>query len=498
MDVVRTNIEKLGGTVDVESVPTKGTTIQITLPLTLAIIPSLIVGAGDECFVVPQVNVLELVRVRSGEIGELITKVKDAEVVRLRGELLPIVRIDDVLQLPKREMTESATTGPRPMSIVVIETGHRRYGLVVDKIVDSEEIVVKPLGRHIKSSTCLAGATILGDGNVALILDAAGTAAQANLTTSQEQNIREEVDDRTQNANVNTDAQDLLLFSTTPQDRFAIPMSLVSRIERVQSQNVKVVGGRRLLQYRGSNLPLLRLEDHVKTRPMAEADRYFVIAFRAAGREIGLIVAELDDIRQLALDIDSKTFREPGISGSFVLNETTMRLVDTVELAHIEHPEWFEKAVAPTVEDDDSVPTLLIVEDSSFFRNQLTKFFEEKGFEVIGCEDGQLAWDLLTGEEHEVRLVITDIEMPNMNGFELCRKIKQDERLGHLPVIALTSLTSEADVKHGHDVGMDDYQIKLDREQIMAVVNRLLPQKPKRPRSRKRKPVETAPQLVSV
>jgi two-component system chemotaxis sensor kinase CheA len=231
---------------------------------------------------------------------------------------------------------------------------------------------------------------------------------------------------------------------------------------------------------------------------MAEADRYFVIAFRAAGREIGLIVAELDDIRQLALDIDSKTFREPGISGSFVLNETTMRLVDTVELAHIEHPEWFEKAVAPTVEDDDSVPTLLIVEDSSFFRNQLTKFFEEKGFEVIGCEDGQLAWDLLTGEEHEVRLVITDIEMPNMNGFELCRKIKQDERLGHLPVIALTSLTSEADVKHGHDVGMDDYQIKLDREQIMAVVNRLLPQKPKRPRSRKRKPVETAPQLVSV
>ena len=166
MDVVRTNIEKLGGTVDVESVPTKGTTIQITLPLTLAIIPSLIVGAGDECFVVPQVNVLELVRVRAGEVGEQITKVKDAEVVRLRGELLPIVRIDDVLQASQAAQAGGATTGPRPMSIVVIETGHRRYGLVVDKIVDSEEIVVKPLGRHIKGCTCLAGATILGDGNV--------------------------------------------------------------------------------------------------------------------------------------------------------------------------------------------------------------------------------------------------------------------------------------------------------------------------------------------
>jgi two-component system, chemotaxis family, sensor kinase CheA len=496
MDVVRTNIEKLGGTVDVESVPTKGTTIQITLPLTLAIIPSLIVGAGKECFVVPQVNVLELVRVRAGEVSEQITKVKDAEVVRLRGELLPIVRISDVLKLPK---TEEVVTGPRPMSIVVIETGHRRYGLVVDKIVDSEEIVVKPLGRHIKGCTCLAGATILGDGNVALILDAAGIAAQANLATSQEQDDQQEIEDRSLNTTTNTDAQDLLLFSTTPQDRFAIPMSLVLRIERVQSNNIKVVGGRRLLQYRGSSLPLMRLEDHLKTRPMAEADRYYVIVFRASGREVGLLVAELDDIRQLALDIDPHTFRERGISGGFVLNETTMRLVDTVELAQMSNPEWFEKAVAPVYEEDEAAPLLLIAEDSSFFRQQLTKFFEDQGFDVVSSEDGQLAWDYLTTEEHDVCMVITDIEMPNMNGFELCRKIKQHETLGKLPVIALTSLTSEADVKRGREAGMDDYQVKLDREEIMRIVNRLLPQKPKKPRSRGRRPAtENASQCVSV
>jgi two-component system chemotaxis sensor kinase CheA len=118
---------------------------------------------------------------------------------------------------------------------------------------------------------------------------------------------------------------------------------------------------------------------------------------------------------------------------------------------------------------------------------------------VVGFEDGQLAWDYLTDEEHEVRLIVTDIEMPNMNGFELCRKIKQHEDLSKLPVIALTSLTSEADVKRGRDAGMDDYQVKLDREKIMAVVNRLLPQKPKKPRARGRKATaETAPQFVSV
>jgi two-component system chemotaxis sensor kinase CheA len=495
MDVVRTNIEKLGGTVDVESVPTKGTTIQITLPLTLAIIPSLIVGAGDECFVVPQVNVLELVRVRAGEVSEQITKVKDAEVVRLRGELLPIVRINDVLKLPK---VEQATKGPRPMSIVVIETGHRRYGLVVDKIVDSEEIVVKPLGRHIKGCTCLAGATILGDGNVALILDAAGMAAQANLASNEDQADRDDLDDD-HRAKTNTDMQDLLLFSTTPKDRFAIPMSLVLRIERVQTGNVKVVGGRRLLQYRGSNLPLVRLEDHVQGHPMAEADRYYVIVLRAAGREVGLLVAELDDIRQLALDVDPLTFRERGISGGFVLNETTMRLVDTVELAQMAHPEWFEKAAVQVKEDDEPAPMILLAEDSSFFRQQLTKFFEDQGFDVVGCEDGQLAWDYLSTEEHNVLMVITDIEMPNMNGFELCRRIKQDELLGKLPVIALTSLTSEADVKRGREAGMDDYQVKLDREQIMTVVNRMLPQKPKKPRSRgRRAAAETASPCVSV
>jgi two-component system chemotaxis sensor kinase CheA len=386
------------------------------------------------------------------------------------------------------------------MSIVVIETGHRRYGLVVDKIVDSEEIVVKPLGRHIKTCTCLAGATILGDGNVALILDAAGIAAQANLAASEEQAVQEESDELAHRSKTNTDAQDLLLFSTTPQDRFAIPMSLVSRIERVQTLNIKVVGGRRILQYHGSSLPLVRLEDHVKTTPMAEEDRYFVIVFRATGREIGLLVSELDDIRQLALDIDSLTFRERGISGGFVLNETTMRLVDTVELAQMAHPEWFESATAPTYEDTADATTVLIAEDSAFFRQQLIGFFEEKGFDVVSCEDGQIAWDYLTTEDHAVQMVITDIEMPNMDGFQLCRNIKQHETLARLPVIALTSLTSEADVKRGKDAGMDDYQVKLDREQIMNVVNRILqPKQQKKQRARNRHATTDAvSQCVSV
>ena len=499
MDVVRTNIEKLGGTVDVESVPTKGTTIQITLPLTLAIIPSLIVGAGDECFVVPQVNVLELVRVRAGEVGELITKVKDAEVVRLRGELLPIVRIDDVLQAAQ-DREDRRATGPRPMSIVVIETGHRRYGLVVDKIVDSEEIVVKPLGRHIKGCTCLAGATILGDGNVALILDAAGIAAQANLAASagagrpgrRRRTVASLEDEhrRSRPAAVQHDAAGSLRDPDEPgaadragadaqhQGRRRPPAAAVPRLEpaagaaRGPRQDAADGRGRTLLCDRLSRGRPRSRPARGRARRHPPTGARHRLARRSANAASP--AASCSTRPRCGWSTPSSSPRWPTPNGS---NRPSPR----------------------SSEDDEPAPTILIAEDSSFFRQQLTKFFEEKGFEVIGCEDGQLAWDYLTDEEHDVKLVITDIEMPNMNGFELCRKIKQHEELGKLPVIALTSLTSEADVKRGSDAGMDDYQVKLDREQIMAVVDRLLPPKPKQTRSRgRRAAADTVSQCVSV
>lgn len=485
MDVVRTNIEKLGGTVDIDSTPGQGTTIQITLPLTLAIIPSLIIRSHEDCFAVPQVNVLELVRIRAGESQVNISKVKDAEVLRLRGELLPLVRLDRALGLQKD--LQDGLDGP--VSVIVMESGPRKYGLVVDEIVDSEEIVVKPLGRHVKSCNCLAGATILGDGRVALILDAAGIAAAAELAEQQDLETLTEIEARAAQSAA-ADLQDLLLFSTSPADRFAVPMSLVTRLERVQPDCIKVVGGRRLLQYRGSNLPLLRLEDYIKSEPMIEADRYFVVVFRAAKREAGLLVPSLDDIRQLAPEIDAQTFRERGVAGAFVAGGVTMRMIDVVDLAELAHPDWFVDDAPEKDSAEGEATQVLVAEDSGFFRKQVCDFMTSKGFSVTGCEDGAKAWDYLTTEEHNVRLVITDIEMPNMNGFELCQRIKQHAELGKLPVIALTSLASDADVARGREAGIDDYQVKMDRERVMDAVARLLPRRPKTPstsRSKARK-----------
>ena len=177
---MRTNIANLGGTVEVESAVGKGTNIVITLPLTLAIIPSLIVQSQNDRFAIPQVNIAELVRLRPAELESRVGRIKDSEVLRLRGDLLPLIRLEEALEMtPVRRLSDEETKGLEHTSheatnIIVVETGQQRFGVIVDALHDSEEIVVKPLGRHIQDCPCLSGATILGDGTVALLIDVPG------------------------------------------------------------------------------------------------------------------------------------------------------------------------------------------------------------------------------------------------------------------------------------------------------------------------------------
>ena len=209
MDVVRTNIERLGGSVEIDSTLGLGTKIQVTLPLTLAIIPSLIVRCNDDRFAIPQVSIVELVRIRRTETATRIGRVKDAEVLHLRGSLLPLVRLGETLGLQKTDDISDSTD--EALNIIVVETGQLRYGLVVDGLFDSEEIVVKPLGRHLKDCRCLSGATILGDGRVALILDVSGISLHSELGTSNDVATRCAESGAEEDA-VAGDRQSLLLF----------------------------------------------------------------------------------------------------------------------------------------------------------------------------------------------------------------------------------------------------------------------------------------------
>ena len=464
MDVVKTNIEQLGGTVDIESEVGKGSAVHITLPLTLAIVPSMIIGCAGERYAVPQANIVELVRVPEAEMQQRIGVVQGAEVLRLRGALLPLVRLEKTLGLKRVDSTDR----PFSANILVLETGQIRYGLLVDSLFDNEEIVVKPLGKHVRDLGYLAGATILGDGYVALILDVMGIAMQCNLRSIEAQSNKAE--DIVEHGD---EVHRLLLFTNHESELFAVPMAMVARIERVCSSDISVVGSQNLLIYRGQSLPILRLEQNISARaPDEDQEKVFVIVFRVQDREIGLVAPALRDIRDIQMTIDAKTLREAGVLGTTVVDNTTTRILDPLELVRIKYTEWFEEEFAVTNDAPDTPTTVLLAEDSDFFRNHVTRTLESEGFKVIGAVDGRDAWEHLQVVFDEIDVIITDIEMPRMNGLEFARAVRATPNLSSLPIIALTSLAGDQDRQRGAEVGIDDYQIKMDPARLVDSVRK--------------------------
>ncbi len=277
MDVVKSNLDQLGGQVDIETARGRGTTIRIKLPLTLAIIPSLLVSVGEERYAIPQVNVDELLRIPVEQITERVEMVGDAEVLLLRGELIPLMYLSKVLGLDGLACNASDMVGEilrggktagqleesgcalADVNLVVVSAGQFRYGLVVDQLHDSVEIVVKPLGRHFKDCQGYAGATIMGDGHVALILDVAGLGRLGDLSLT---GVREKAALSAKEAET-TKAQDklsLFVFRNTPEERCAVPLDLVARVELIDAGEIEEVGGRRVIKYRGGTLPVFSLD----------------------------------------------------------------------------------------------------------------------------------------------------------------------------------------------------------------------------------------------
>lgn len=469
MDVVRTNLEQIGGSIEVETELRVGTKISVKLPLTLAIIPSLVIRCGENRFAIPQVNISELVRIKAADVHSKIERVKNAEVLRLRGNLLPLVRLGNVLDIAPpsvEEPSDTQNTLDGALNIIVVETGQMQYGVIVDGLHDSEEIVVKPLGRHMAGCSCLAGATVLGDGRVALILDVGGIAAYSQLRTPESDDVKTGLN---ANSNSNDELLSVLVFTNEPNEQFAVPMSAVTRLERIKTSRIDSIGGQNLIQYRGGALPLISLEQHLNVLPRQEQDRVYTIVFDVGGHEVGLIAPKIVDIRNIPANIDTATFKESGLLGSTIIEGKMSRIVDGFALARAAHPDWFESGQFGK-DIKDCSGRILLAEDSDFFREQVTRFMETAGYTVTSFEDGQAAWEALQGNGDQFDLIVSDLEMPNLNGFQFCQRIKTDPVLRNLPVIALTSLSSDADIQRGMECGFDSHQVKLDGEKLLVSI----------------------------
>jgi len=328
MDVVKTNIEKIGGTVDLQSQPGQGTTLKIKIPLTLAIIPALIVTSGGDRFAIPQVNLLELVRLEAEQSRKQIEFIHGAPVYRLRGQLLPLAYLNRELQLTDATPGSSTRADAEAVNIVVLQADGHPFGLVVDEINDTEEIVVKPLGKQLKCVASFAGATIMGDGRVALILDVMGLAQGASVV--KEVRDRSLLDKAAQGRKVVDPRQTLLLFEAGQGSRMAIPLSMVARLEEFPREKVEYSGDQLVVQYRGQILPLIRVSDHVSSVIESVVDPsqpMQVVVYAEQGRSVGLVVGRISDIVQEEITVKRHAHRN-GIFGSVVIQGKVTDLLD--------------------------------------------------------------------------------------------------------------------------------------------------------------------------
>ena len=327
MDVVKTNIEKIGGSIDLQSQPGQGTTLKIKIPLTLAIIPALIVTSGGDRYAIPQVSLLELVRLEGTQARKGIEQLYGAAVYRLRGHLLPLAYLNQQFKVKAGVPKNAAQAMDDVINIIVLQADGRPFGLVVDEINDTEEIVVKPLGKQLKGISSFAGATIMGDGRVALILDVVGLAQHANVVT--ETRDRPVIDTKARAQSDADQRQTLLLFSVGKDRRMAIPLALAARLEEFPVSRVERTGATEVVQYRGQILPLIRVADHVAGRvtPDEPSDILQVVVYAEQGRSYGLVVSQINDIVNESVTI-KRASASQGILGSAVVQDRVTDLLD--------------------------------------------------------------------------------------------------------------------------------------------------------------------------
>jgi two-component system chemotaxis sensor kinase CheA len=333
MDVVKTNIERIGGTVDVSTKAGQGTSIKIKIPLTLAIIPALIVTTSGERYAIPQVNLLELVRIEGEHARSGVELIQGAPVYRLRGNLLPLVYLNQVLGYTTDPVV------PDVVNIIVLQADDRQFGLVVDGVNDTEEIVVKPLGKELKSIATFAGATIMGDGRVALILDVLGVAQRSGVVSeARERLLRDAV---AQNDVKRPGREALLLFQVSDEGRMALPLSKVSRLEEFPRTLLERAGRRDVVQYRGEILPLVALREmlgEVDVTPDAEVPLQ-VVVYSERGRSIGLVVDRILDIVEDDVSIKATGSRE-GVLGAAVIQGKVTDMLDIHAVIRRFDPLW--------------------------------------------------------------------------------------------------------------------------------------------------------------
>jgi two-component system chemotaxis sensor kinase CheA len=497
MDVVRSNIERIGGTVELTSTLGVGTRFTIKIPLTLAIVSALIVRVRGERFAVPQINVLELVRVgisgpeaadsrapdgngadgtgdagqdRAGQkgagqdgAGMSIEHIGATPVLRLRDQLLPLISLGDALELHQPGVMDGESAAQA--TVVVTAVGSGMLGIVVDEVYDTEEIVVKPVAPILRHVTMFSGNTILGDGSVVMILDPNGVARSAGVAARAPRRDGAEAGSVTSRS---TDGMALLLFRAAGESApRVVPLSLVARLEAIPRDKIERSASGFLTQYRGRLMPLVPMGDGPMEGSGGDDDTQAVLVFSEGDHSMGLMVDEIVDVVHGSLHIELGSTR-PGLLGTAIIAGQAADVLDTSYWLTEASRDWFAGAG-----QTGAVRRLLIVEDSDFFRHLLVPALAAQGYEVTAASSAGEALRLRDGGL-VVDAIVSDIDMPDMDGLAFAREVRAGGAWAALPMIALTGRDGPADAARGRDAGFTDYCRKFERDLLLESLRNCL------------------------
>jgi len=421
LDVVRCNIERIGGTVDVTSTKGKGTMIRLKIPLTLAIIPGLVAASGGERFLIPQASLLELIRLEGDSAGR-IESVHGTPVYRRRGRLLPVAFLNGILGLKSAAQEDV-------VNIVVLQADERQFGLVVDGIKDTQEIVVKPLGKQLKGLSVYSGATIMGDGRVALILDVLGIGQRSGVLANRDSQNHATTQVA---AAVESNNQRILLFRAGSFSRLALPLSLVARLEEFPQSIVEQANGKQVVQYRGGILTLVSLasvlEPGSATDSAVAQDPIQAIVVADGQRSLGIIVDQILDIVDETVKVRQSASR-PGLLGSAVVGKEVTDFLDLRAVVEAAAPEWLEH------QGRRQSATVILAEASPFTRGLVRGELEMAGHRVFEAASTEEVLSRL--DSHSVNLVLASANLPPEGCAGLQDAMRQRPKLAAIPVIEL-------------------------------------------------------------
>jgi two-component system chemotaxis sensor kinase CheA len=472
MDVVKTNLDQIGGVVEIDSAVGRGTVFTLRLPLTLAIMPCLLLASDGQCYAVPQRDVDQIELLDPGSSRRGVERNHEGEVLRWRGRLLPVVRLREVLRSrapldarAQAEIAERHQSDQTRAYAAVIRSGSRRFVLVFDEVVGSENIVVKSLHPLLRALAIYAATTILGDGSVALILNGEGIARHSGIF---ERPGSEEIA-AFPSSSAGEETQPVLLFRYGPAELLAAPMDAVRRVVMITPDRIERIGDRELVNVDGAATNVLRLDRFLNVSPCANSNRLFLILPRNTDSPLGLLVSEIVDTPTLAIQLDDRAFKADGVLGSAMVRGQIVVFIDVNRIIQM----WQQmhqpaQATLPSL----AGTKILVIDDTQFFQKLVADHLRSQSYEVKVAGDGSAGLAMVKAERFD--LVVCDIEMPIMDGLTFARRLREDPQLAALPLVALTTLNTPESRATAKASGFDAYEVKLDRQTLLATVKQLL------------------------